>query len=83
MLINLPAHFPEEPPVITLSPTGMRHPWVEGDVIMHDALPSWQSQHSNLGLLVKSIRDEFSVRPPAKKNANEQQTEGYDFFSQS
>ncbi|KAI9363643.1 hypothetical protein BD770DRAFT_380082 [Pilaira anomala] len=77
LLINLPAHFPEEPPVITLSPTGMRHPWVEGDVIMHDALPSWQPQHSNLGLLVKSIRDEFSVRPPAKKNANEQQTEGY------
>ncbi|KAG2231843.1 hypothetical protein BDF21DRAFT_422672 [Thamnidium elegans] len=78
LLINLPAHFPEEPPVITLTPTGMRHPWVEGDVIMHDALPSWQPQQSNLGLLVKKIREEFMARPPAKKNNNsEQPTEGY------
>jgi ESCRT-I complex subunit VPS37 len=51
----------------------MRHPWVEGDVIMHDALPSWQLQLSNLGFLVKEIREEFTQRPPAKKNggANE------------
>ncbi|GAN04225.1 conserved hypothetical protein [Mucor ambiguus] len=74
LLVNLPAHFPEEPPVITLSPTGMRHPWVEGDVIMHDALPSW-SQQSNLGALVKDIREEFTKRPPAKKN--EQKEDGY------
>ncbi|RCI03463.1 hypothetical protein CU098_004050 [Rhizopus stolonifer] len=70
LLVNLPAEFPEEPPVITVSPTGMRHPWIEGDVVMHDALPSW-SQQSNLGLLVKEIRDEFSQRPPAKKNLND------------
>lgn len=78
LLINLPSHFPEEPPVITLSPTGMRHPWVEGDVVMHDALPSWQPQQSNLGFLVKEIREEFTARPPAKKT-NEQQNEGYVF----
>lgn len=71
LLINLPAHFPEEPPVITLSPTGMRHPWVEGDVIMHDALPSWQPRTSNLGFLVKEIREEFTTRPPAKKGNSE------------
>ncbi|KAG2205770.1 hypothetical protein INT47_003953 [Mucor saturninus] len=76
LLINLPSHFPEEPPVITLSPTGLRHPWVEGDVVMHDALPSWQPQQSNLGFLVKEIREEFMARPPARKT-NEQQNEGY------
>jgi ubiquitin-protein ligase len=70
LLVNLPALFPEEPPVITLSPTGMRHPWVEGDVIMHDALPSWTMQ-SNLGLLVKEIREEFIQRPPAKNYTSE------------
>ncbi|KAL9544144.1 hypothetical protein MBANPS3_007772 [Mucor bainieri] len=74
LLVNLPAHFPEEPPVITISPTGMRHPWIEGDVIMHDALPSW-TQQSNLGVLVKDIREEFTKRPPAKKN--EQKEDGY------
>lgn len=74
LLVNLPSLFPEEPPVITLSPTGMRHPWIEGDVIMHDALPSW-TQQSNLGVLVKDIREEFTKRPPAKKN--EQKEDGY------
>lgn len=69
LIVNLPPDFPQEPPVITLSPTGMRHPWVDGDVIMHDGLPSWSPQ-SNLGLLVKEIREEFLSRPPAKKNAS-------------
>ncbi|KAI9478412.1 MAG: hypothetical protein EXX96DRAFT_247109 [Benjaminiella poitrasii] len=70
LIVNLPAYFPEEPPVITISPTGMRHPWIDGDVIMHDGLPSWNSQ-SNLGLFVKDIRTEFAQRPPAKKNISE------------
>ncbi|KAI8638750.1 hypothetical protein BD408DRAFT_393458 [Parasitella parasitica] len=74
LLINLPGHFPEEPPVITISPTGMRHPWIEGDVIMHDALPSW-TQQSNLGVLVKDICEEFRNRPPAKKS--DQKEDGY------
>lgn len=69
LIVNLPSDFPEEPPVITLSPTGMRHPWVDADVIMHDGLPSWSPQ-SNLGLLVREIREEFLKRPPAKKNAS-------------
>ncbi|CEP17310.1 hypothetical protein [Parasitella parasitica] len=74
LLINLPGHFPDEPPVITISPTGMRHPWIEGDVIMHDALPSW-TQQSNLGVLVKDICEEFKNRPPAKKS--DQKEDGY------
>ncbi|KAI8979130.1 hypothetical protein BDF20DRAFT_867790 [Mycotypha africana] len=67
LIINLPSNFPEEPPVITVSPTGMRHPWIDSDVVMHDGLPSWTLQ-SNLGLLVKDICKEFTMRPPAKKS---------------
>ncbi|KAI8380285.1 hypothetical protein BD560DRAFT_387692 [Blakeslea trispora] len=48
----------------------MRHPWIEGDVVMHDALPTW-NQQSNLGYLLKEIRDEFIQRPPARKGLND------------
>lgn len=53
----------------------MRHPWIDNDVIMHEGLPSWKSTQSNLGLLVKDIREEFQQRPPAKKTT--QSEEGY------
>jgi hypothetical protein len=81
LLVNLSPAFPEEPPVITLSPTGMRHPWVDSDVIMHDALNTWNPSSSNLGQLVKEIRDEFLQRPPAKKTSNNE-TEGYGYRAQ-
>ncbi|CEG77743.1 hypothetical protein RMATCC62417_12442 [Rhizopus microsporus] len=68
LLINLPPHFPEEPPVITFSPTNMRHPWLESDVVVCDALSNWQPQQSNLGMLVKEIYKEFTTRPPVKKS---------------
>ncbi|CEI93719.1 hypothetical protein RMCBS344292_07948 [Rhizopus microsporus] len=46
----------------------MRHPWLESDVVVCDALSNWQPQQSNLGMLVKEIYKEFTTRPPVKKS---------------
>lgn len=65
LLVNLPLEFPNLPPVITVTPTGLRHPWIEADVVSHDA--GWQT---NLGKLVQDIREEFTRRPPARKTGS-------------
>ncbi|KAG0749061.1 hypothetical protein G6F57_005658 [Rhizopus arrhizus] len=81
LLINLPPQFPEEPPVITFSPTHMRHPLLETDVVLHDSLLNWKPQQSILGLVVKEIYHEFITRPPVKKAVNEtaRTEEGYGY----
>ncbi|KAI8062389.1 hypothetical protein BC940DRAFT_308896 [Gongronella butleri] len=66
VLVNLPPTFPDEAPVLTVSPTGMRHPWIDSDVIVCDALLSWHSQ-SSLGMLVHDIFDNFKSHPPSKR----------------
>ncbi|KAI8985295.1 hypothetical protein BDB01DRAFT_789614 [Pilobolus umbonatus] len=77
LLVNLPPHFPDDPPLVTLSPSGMRHPWVDNDVIIHEGINAWTPLHSNLGLLVKDIREEFVQRPPAKKTAQTEESYNY------
>ncbi|KAI9311261.1 hypothetical protein BX666DRAFT_1999659 [Dichotomocladium elegans] len=72
LLINLPAEFPEQPPIITVAPTGLRHPWIDSDVVAHDTL-LWENPAANpllLGKLIHSIIEEFARRPPARKGAN-------------
>ncbi|KAI9494902.1 hypothetical protein BDB00DRAFT_816267 [Zychaea mexicana] len=72
LLVNLPPEFPEAPPIITVSPNGMRHPWIESDVVVQDVLtPSgWASNQVQLGKIVSDIMEEFMQRPPARKNTN-------------
>ncbi|CAO3637147.1 unnamed protein product [Cunninghamella echinulata] len=69
LLVNLPEGFPEEAPVITISPIGMRHPWINSNVVVNEPLNTWNFQ-SSLGMLVHDICDEFNKRPPAKKTTN-------------
>ncbi|KAI7858297.1 hypothetical protein BDC45DRAFT_602854 [Circinella umbellata] len=72
LLVNLPPEFPEAPPIITVSPNGMRHPWIESDVVIQDVLtPSgWSTNQALLGKIVNGIIEEFMQRPPARKNTN-------------
>lgn len=74
LLVNLPPDFPDEPPVITVSPMGLRHPWIDSDVIALDSVPS--SWRTNLGKVVQDIRDEFTQRPPAKRTEPANAEEG-------
>ncbi|KAL0094555.1 hypothetical protein F4703DRAFT_1819430 [Phycomyces blakesleeanus] len=69
ILVLLPPQFPDEPPVITISPPGTRHPLIKEDLISNEGQFQW-TPSSNLGVLVKSIRDEFNRQPPVK-NKNE------------
>lgn len=66
LLVNLPGAFPEEAPVLTVSPAGMRHPWIESDVIVNDTLTCWSYQ-SNLGMLVHNVCEEFRQHPPGRR----------------
>lgn len=78
LLVNLPPEFPDVPPIITVSPTGMRHPWIESDVVVHDAL-HWNASQVQLGKWVHDIIEEFTQRPPARKGGTngEAVEEGY------
>ncbi|KAI8379306.1 uncharacterized protein BYT42DRAFT_322208 [Radiomyces spectabilis] len=68
LLINLPPRFPDEPPVITVTPTGLRHPWIDADTVMNETLRHWNHQQMNIGQIAADIRDEFAQRPPTKKD---------------
>ncbi|KAI9244569.1 hypothetical protein BDA99DRAFT_528972 [Phascolomyces articulosus] len=72
LLVNLPPEFPEAPPIITVSPNGMRHPWIESDVVIQDVLtpPGWSANQAQLGKIMGDIMEEFMQRPPARKNSN-------------
>ncbi|KAI8078744.1 uncharacterized protein BX664DRAFT_342595 [Halteromyces radiatus] len=76
LLVNLPYTFPDEAPVITVSPAGMTHPWIESDVIVNDALTCWSYQ-SNLGMLVHDICEEFQQRPPSKRINGTEESYGH------
>ncbi|KAJ8658356.1 hypothetical protein O0I10_006041 [Lichtheimia ornata] len=75
LLVNLPPEFPDVPPIITVSPTGMRHPWIESDVVVHDAL-HWNASQVQLGKWVHDIIEEFTQRPPARKGGSGANGEG-------
>jgi ubiquitin-protein ligase len=73
LLINLPAEFPQDPPVITITPTDLRHPWIESNVVtwpekLH--VKSWTTQ-SNLGKIIQEIREEFTRVPPVKSTQSD------------
>lgn len=73
LLINLPAEFPQDPPVITITPTDLRHPWIESNVVtwpqkLH--VKSWTIQ-SNLGKIIQEIREEFTRVPPVKSTQSD------------
>ncbi|ORX57011.1 hypothetical protein DM01DRAFT_1334561 [Hesseltinella vesiculosa] len=70
ILVNLPPTFPDEAPVMTVSPTGMRHPWIDSDVIVCDALLSWHPQYS-VGMVVHDIFENFKTLPPTLRSATE------------
>ncbi|KAI9013769.1 hypothetical protein CLU79DRAFT_768662 [Phycomyces nitens] len=69
ILVLLPPQFPDEPPVITISPPGTRHPLIKADLIINEGQFQW-TPSSNLGILVKSIRDEFNRQPPVKNKSD-------------
>ncbi|KAI8334381.1 hypothetical protein BC941DRAFT_432849 [Chlamydoabsidia padenii] len=76
LLVNLPPTFPEEAPILTVTPTGLRHPWIESDVVVNDALTSWYYQNS-LGMLVHNICEEFRQHPPTKRNTGPEESYGH------
>ncbi|KAL1918638.1 uncharacterized protein VTP21DRAFT_2660 [Calcarisporiella thermophila] len=67
LILNLPAQFPEQPPIITVSPS-VTHPWVDhtGAVIGHEKLRNWSGHGVLIGRVVKEIIQEFGARPPVK-----------------
>lgn len=72
LLVNLPPEFPNVAPVITVSPTGLRHAWIESDVVTHDPLTAtWAAGQTSLGKMVQDIREEFELRPPTKRSDQE------------
>lgn len=73
LLINLTADFPQEPPVITVTPTDLRHPWIESNLVTWPerlSAKSWTMQ-SNLGKVIQEIREEFSRAPPVKSSQSD------------
>jgi ubiquitin-protein ligase len=68
LLINLPSEFPQDPPIITVTPNDLRHPWIDANVITWQEklhAKNWNSQ-SNLGKILQEIREEFIRAPPVK-----------------
>ncbi|KAK7097881.1 vacuolar protein sorting-associated protein 37A-like [Littorina saxatilis] len=66
LVIALTAQFPQERPIITVSPA-VTHPWVDPAPQMRvTGCPSINnfSMHSDLGQAVQSILDEFKKNPP-------------------
>jgi ubiquitin-protein ligase len=68
LLINLSSEFPHEPPIITVTPTDLRHPWIESNIVtwpekLH--VKNWNSQ-SNLGKILQEVREEFIRSPPVR-----------------
>ncbi|OZJ05428.1 hypothetical protein BZG36_01657 [Bifiguratus adelaidae] len=68
LLVNLPPQFPEQAPIITVSPA-CTHSWIDRGVMTPlDAQghPTGWATSSNLGKLIKEIREEFNAHPPTK-----------------
>ncbi|KAG2187949.1 hypothetical protein INT44_000699 [Umbelopsis vinacea] len=68
LLINLPPEFPQDPPIITVTPNDLRHPWMEASVVTWQEklhAKNWNSQ-SNLGKILQEIREEFIRAPPVR-----------------
>ncbi|KAG2177935.1 hypothetical protein INT43_003182 [Umbelopsis isabellina] len=67
-LINLPPEFPLDPPVITVTPSDLRHPWIEFNVVT--GLEKLQAKNwtvqNNLGKVLQEICDEFTRSPPIR-----------------
>ncbi|KAM3584009.1 hypothetical protein VKS41_003978 [Umbelopsis sp. WA50703] len=67
-LINLPPDFPLDPPVITVTPSDIRHPWIESNVLTGPEklqAKNWTVQN-NLGKVLQEICDEFARSPPVR-----------------
>ncbi|XP_047129848.1 vacuolar protein sorting-associated protein 37A isoform X1 [Hydra vulgaris] len=67
--ILLPPNFPNEKPIVTVSPK-LKHPWVNEQMIIVDA-PGLKTfyVHSDLGKVVKQIIKEFKTNPPQFSNS--------------
>ncbi|XP_029651781.1 vacuolar protein sorting-associated protein 37A-like [Octopus sinensis] len=68
--VSLPPQFPQEKPVVTIQPPA-KHPWVDSQskVVGCSSLNEF-TMHSNLGLVIQSIIEEFNKNPPILKPAS-------------
>ncbi|GAB1607542.1 vacuolar protein sorting-associated protein 37A-like [Argonauta hians] len=62
--VSLPPQFPQEKPVVTIQPPA-KHAWVDSQskVVGCPALNEF-TMHSNLGLVIQSIIEQFNKNPP-------------------
>ncbi|XP_005100077.1 vacuolar protein sorting-associated protein 37A [Aplysia californica] len=65
IIINLPAQFPSEKPVLTVQPA-VGHPWVDAQMkVVGCPNVNNFSMHSDLGQAVQAVLEEFRKNPPA------------------